>query len=364
MIIQVEMCIYDILCLFLFVLFCFQYKTRIKDAKAFYWGVAAILFVMCFKSSNTGEGLGDLQGYVNLYLGKASMYDSDDVEPGLKFLCLCLHFLPISEFIFITFTTLLIMCPIFWGIKNYSQNKTYSLMLLFALQGVWLVVYIAMRQALAQAFILSAIFVFFNRDKIKKWKIYTIALMIVSSFFHSTPYIIIPLALGAFFIPENKKYLYIALIVSLLLSSTVYIFLADTFLSYFGNISQISRVTSYIEDETYGMDSGYNILNYAPLTILALAMVYYNNISQKNVYFLKAFVMGVVIYNLLGNIPLVNRAVCFLFVLGLVGAVPKIKGNRQFAAMAILILYFIWRNYVHFAEGTHSAYLPYHFIWE
>lgn len=358
------MCIYDILSLFLFFLFCFQYRTKVKDVKVFYWGVAAILFVMCFKSPKTGDGLGDLQEYVNLYLGKASMYASEEVEPGLSWLCSCIHILPTSEFLFIIITTLVIMLPVFWGIKQYSQNKTYSLMLLFALQGVWLVVFIAMRQALAQSFILWAVMVFLNRDNIKRWKLYSICIIVCSTFFHSTPYIIVPLAIAAYFVPEKKKYLYIALVVSLLLSSTVYHILASNFLSYFGGIGQIDRITHYIEEETYGMDSGFNILNYAPLTLLATLMIYYHDFSQRNAYFIKAFVIGVVIYNLLGNIPLVNRAVCFFFVLGAIGAVPKVKNVNQFVIMAALIVYFIWRNYIHYAAAPHSAYLPYHFIWE
>ena len=69
------MCIYDLLSLFLFLLFVFNYRKDFRNenySRAFYAGVAAILFVMCFKSPNTGEGLGDLQEYVNLYLGQGS----------------------------------------------------------------------------------------------------------------------------------------------------------------------------------------------------------------------------------------------------------------------------------------------------
>lgn len=91
---------------------------------------------------------------------------------------------------------------------------------------------------------------------------------------------------------------------------------------------------------------------------------HYHDFSRRNSYFIKSFVMGVVIYNLLGNIPLVNRAVCFFFVLGAIGAVPKVKNINHFVIMTVMIAYFIWRNYIHYAAASHSAYLPYHFIWE
>lgn len=356
------LCIYDILSLFIFILFCVQYKANIS--RFFYIGVFALLFVMCFKAPTTGEGLGDLQEYVNLYLGKNSMYDSEDVEPGLSWVCRLLHIFPKSEFLFISVTALIIMYPILYGISKYSQNKLYSLMLLLTLTGVWLVVYIAMRQALAQAFLLTAILIYFNRENITRWKIYISLLIVLSTFFHSTPYILIPLIIAAFFIPEKKKWLYIAMVVSLLLSSAVSQLLANTFFKYFGNYGEIDRITNYIGEETYGMDTGFNLLNYGPLTLLASTMVYYIDITHKNAFFVKAFVLGIVLYNLLGNIPLVNRAVCFFFILGAIGAVPKINTQKKFLVMSVMILYFIWRNNVHYMAAPHSAFLPYHFIWE
>lgn len=357
------LCIYDVLSLFIFILFCIQYK-KYNINRFFYYGVLALLFVMCFKSPATGEGLGDLQEYVNLYLGKSSMYNSDEVEPGLSWICKLLHIFPLSEFLFISVTSLIIMSPILYGITKYSQNKLYSLMLLLTLTGVWLVLYIAMRQALAQTFILTAIFVYLNRDNIKKWKIYIGSLILLSMFFHSTPYILIPLTIVAFFLPQKKKWFYMALVISLLLSSVVSQLLANMFLNYFGNVGEVDRITHYISDETYGMDSGFNLLNFAPLTILASLMVYYIEITPKNAFFVKAFVLGIVLYNLLGNIPLVNRAVCFFFILGAIGSVPKINTQRKFLVMSVLILYFIWRNNIHYMADSHSAYLPYHFIWE
>ena len=357
------LCIYDVLSLFIFILFCIQYK-KYNINRYFYWGTFALLFVMCFRAPTTGEGLGDLQEYVNLYIGKNSMYDSEDVEPGLSWICKFLHIFPMSEFLFISVTSLIIMSPILYGIAKYSQNKLYSLMLLLSLTGVWLVVYIAMRQALAQTFILTAIFVYLNRDNIAKWKIYIGFLILLSTFFHSTPYILIPLTIVAFFLPQKKKWLYLAMIISLLLSSIVSKLLANTFLNYFGNVGVIARITHYIADETYGMDSGFNLLNFAPLTILASLMVYYIDITPKNAIFVKTFVLGIVLYNLLGNIPLVNRAVCFFFILGAIGSVPKINTPKKFLSMSVLILYFIWRNNVHYMAESHSAFLPYHFIWE
>jgi hypothetical protein len=361
------LCIYDSLTLFLFALFCIEYRNRCSKTicnKIYYCGVFALMLIMCFKAPTTGEGMGDLQEYVNLYLGDVSMYDSDEVEPGLKWICNILHFLPESEFLFIAVTSLIIMLPILIGIKQYSESRSYSLMMLLTMQGVWLVVFIAIRQALAQAFVMSALLIYMNRERYKFWKYIVCAFLIASTFFHSIPFIIIPLCISTIFIPNKKIYLYIALIVSLLLSSTVYNLLADTFLSYFGGISEISRITRYIEDETYGMNTGFNVLNYAPMTLLACVIVYYSDTKSSKVYFLKAFILGVVLYNLLGNIPLVNRAVCFFFILGAIGAVPKIKNDKQFGMMAVMILYFIWRNYVHYAEQPHSVYLPYHFIWE
>ena len=151
---------------------------------------------------------------------------------------------------------------------------------------------------------------------------------------------------------------------SLLLSSFLSQLLANTFLAYFGDVGSIDRITHYIADETYGMDSGFNLLNYAPLTIIAFIMVFYIDVTPKNSFFVKAFVLGIVLYNLLGNIPLVNRAVCFFFILGAIGAVPKINTQKRFLVMSALILYFLWRNNIHYMAEPHSAFLPYHFIWE
>lgn len=361
------MCIYDLLSLFLFLLFVFNYRKDFRNgnySRAFYAGVAAILFVMCFKSPNTGEGLGDLQEYVNLYLGKQSMYDSEDVEPGLKWLCNFLNIFPTSEFLYISVTSLIIMSPIIIGIKLHSNNKLYSLLLLFVYQGVWLVVYIAMRQALAQFFLTSAVLVFINRDRVKYWKLITVGLLVASTYCHSTPYILIPLTVLSFFLPSNKKYLYAALILSLCLSDVMFTFLAHSFLQYFGGFTEVDRISVYIENESYGLDMGFNLLNFLPITILTGLMLKYADMSSKNAVFVKALILGVVLYNLLGNIPLVNRAVCFLFILGIIGAVPVIKSRNQFIYLSILAFFFLWRNHVHYLSAPHSAFLPYHFIWE
>ena len=320
---------------------------------------------MCFKSPKTGNGLGDLIHYVNLYLGKASMFDSDEVEPGIKVICQVLNIFPESEFIFISITTLMIMLPILWGINKYSSNKLYSLVLIFILQGVWLVVYLAMRQAFAQSMLLSALFVFLNKEQIKHWKLYFISLIIISTFFHSTPYIIIPIAIAIYYIPDKKRIMYTALVLSLLLSSYTSIAIANTFVSYLGGFEQIGRITHYIKDDVFGGTTNqFNLLNFAPLTLLAILLLQYNDFKKQNTYFIKSLVTGVVLYNILGQIPLVNRAVCFFFVVGLIGAVPQITNKKQFYLMSVISLYFIWRSYVHYAASPHSAFLPYYFIWE
>lgn len=361
------MCIYDFLAFTFFFLMVCNYWQKNVYMKT-YWKISVILllFVMCFKSPDTGKGMGDLIHYVNLYMGKSSMYLSDEVEPGLGYINqILLAIFPKHSFFFICITSLLIICPVLWGINKYSQNKQASLIMMLVLPGIWLVLFITVRQALAQAFILWALYYFLcdaPRGKLQLLKI--ILLLLAAIFTHSTPYIIIPLLVIIYYLPDsNKKYYYIALIVSLFLSGIFSTYLGDVFFANFSGIEELNRINRYIENETYGLNE-YGFLNFAPLTLLCLYSLYYAKENPPNWFFIKSFVLGVVLYNLLGNIPLINRAVCFFLVLGIVGAFPKMKDIKSFVIIALFSAYFIWRSWIHYVQSPHSAFLPYYFIWE
>lgn len=333
----------------------------INQRKKYFFPFALVLlfFLMAFKDTTVGP---DTPHYVNFYLGLPSMYGSvdypNDIEPGLGWLCRFLWIFPKSELLFIFTTTLFTMLPVFYGIHKYSKNKIVSVLLIMLIEGIWLVQMITLRQALAQSFILIGLFCFL--DKGKWWFYKTGIALFLSFFFHSSPFLIVPLMIIAILVPIRKKsVLYIALIVSLIFSGIFANSLSNLFLSMTSQFGGLERVNNYIENDIYG-ETGYSFLNYAPMTLFVMSLVYYNNPNDQNWLFVKAFALGIIAYNILGSIPLVNRAIAFLLLVGVTGGLPSVKKGK--AVMICFLLYMIWRSYVHYEVGT--PFQPYKFIFE
>lgn len=353
------MCIYFVWEVILFLLYAINQRYRDNNKTIFLIAAGLLFFIMAFKDSSVSP---DTPEYVNFYLNKESMYGSvtepNGIEPGLGWICRILWILPKEAFLFIFITTLLTMIPIFKGIAKYSDNKIASVLLIMTISGIWLVQMVTLRQALAQASLLLAFYWFIEKDK--GWKLKTLISVIISFFFHSTPILLIPLTLVAVFSPvTNKRYIYIALIASLLIAGTLSNMLSQVFNSFFGGFESLDRVTTYIKNDTYG-ETGYSFFNYAPMTFFAGFLAYCCDVDSKKWIFVKMFVLGIVVYNVLGNIPLVDRSIAFLLVVGVIGGLPS---RKQYTwIMTLFLLYLIQRTYVHYEIGT--PFQPYKFIFE
>lgn len=353
------MCIYFVWEVILFLLYAVNLKNKDDNKNLFIISAVFLTFLMAFKDSSVSP---DTPEYVNFYLNKFSIYGSvaqpNDIEPGLGWICKILWILPKWDFIFIFTTTLLTMIPVFRGISAYSENKIASVLLIMIVPGIWLVQMITLRQALAQAFLLMALYWFLERKE--KWWIKTLISIVISFFFHSSPFLIIPLSLLAIFLPvRDKRYVYVALVLSLLIAGTFSNMLGQLFNSYFGAFQGLDRVTTYIENDTYG-ETGFSFFNYAPMTFFAGFLTYCCDVNSKKWIFVKLFVLGIIVYNILGNIPLVDRSIAFLLVAGIIGGLPSRK--QCTLCMALFLLYLIQRTYVHYEAGT--PFQPYKFIFE
>lgn len=361
------MFIYDYLIIILLLLYCLEiisgkYKRNLN--KRLYLTACYVMALFVLFADYTKAY--DMSDYLMTYHNNpSSMYGTPDdpnppSEPGFGWLCKLLWLFPIYDIMLIFACKIISFLPILYGIYNHSSFKIGSLIFLITLPGVWLVQIITQRQALSFSFILMALFVLVNRKKHKWWPIWFIILCSLSITFHSTPLLVIPIILVLYYVPINKKTMYVLLIMSCVLSRIFYNYFSQYFLLFFAASEGLERMTRYIEDQdAHGVgsvDMLYNIF----YTLFALFLVYYNDGKNKmHEICLKSMVLGWSIFLLIKPLPNSDRATSFLFCLGAIGALPK----HTKRCMLILLFFLLALSLQKHMSFSKQDYWPQGLIW-
>ena len=362
------MCIFDYLAILLLLLYCIEATGTKRNRKygngLYFLACFLMMFVVLFVDYTKAYDMSDyLMTYHNM---SSSMYGTPDNpnpenEPGFGWLCKVLWIIPESDFTLIFTCKMLTFVPIFYGIYKFSSFKIGSLLLLMTMPGVWLVEIITQRQALSIALIMIAFYIFIYRERYKYWVLWALLLGGLSIFFHSTPLLVIPISLLLYYVPLNKKFLFVILIAALAFSKMFYDIFSQYFLLAFASSEDFERMTRYVEDQDSLGIGKVNMLYNVFYTLFGIFVVYYNNYKDKvHEICFKAMILGWSIYLLIGPLPNSDRATCYFFCLGSIGALPQ-KGWRS----AFLLFFFLSA----FTLQKHIGYIrqdfwPYTFIWE
>lgn len=366
------MCVYFVVEVILF--FLFIHRISHKSEKFFY--VSAVLLLMLTGFHNgMNEGDLDYQDYLNLFLGNWSKYgdlDSNwgyELEPVFAYFVYFLRFFGKSDYIYIIGTSLCFGIPFLYMVKKYSVNPPLSILLLLIIvhTNVFITFLAGHRQMLATSFLILAFLIYFEKDFKYKWYLFFI-FIILSLFSHSSSYLVVPMAIGIYFLKiSSKRTVYILLIVSLFAGLFLISFfdnLVHVLMSSLSAFDVLDRTTYYTTQNIYE-NADATIVSLGPLTILAFICVYFSSQEEFSSFTFKSFYVAAILKNFLGFLPLINRGLLFLFLISVACAIPKMLDTNKKCKWAIccIVLANLFLAYRAYSKPDYIL-LPFHFIFE
>ena len=352
-------------------LFMCRYTQHSKKA-IFTIGSLLIFFLMISHDGIFNMQL-DYTNYMNLFLGKNSMYGNLDVKDGydleLPFFYFdeFLRLFPREPFTYILAIGITFCLPFFIIVWKESKNPPLSFFLLLVLNNtsIWLFFFSVHRQMFATTFFLWA-FILFRYTNFKKKKYFIAILLILGLLSHSSSYFVVPLAIGVFFIKTPpKKYLYLGVFISLICGLFAKKIIGEQMifmLGQLGDVEEISRSTSYMLEGTFdGMES-HEFTALPPMALLICLFIHTYSKEDLERYCVKCWILAFILFLSLTSVPLINRAVLYFFLMGIAGGMPvamnKLRIKQQYFAFMLFFLYIAFRAY----SRPEYLLLPYNFI--
>lgn len=339
------MAIYVFVDIILFILF-LQYREK-NTNKLFFFAAFSLFFLI---TMHDGHMTNDYEHYQNFFTGRGpSIYgtidNSPDIEKGYIIFVKFLRLWDDSELYYRLSIGLVVCVPWLYLVHRHSACPILSILLLMVInQGANLQTFFcAHRQMLAISSMLVAYSIF--ERKVKFWYVWDILLCAFACYTHSTSLFIIPLFLILLLIPITNKISYLIItIVSLVLHfvidfNKVFIILGNSLVTTL----ESNRASAYLENDYSDVSVG--IWPFLLLSFLFLIFLYFQRKEMVNTIYLKCFLAAVVLKNILGYIPLVNRFIIFFLLIAWAGSIPTLpqkKWSLPYMAISfVLILFFV-----------------------
>ena len=298
------------------------YKSRQKSNLTI--SIAVAFVFVAFRAPVVGA---DTWNYVRYLTGERYFYNDDPRE--LEFLFIwyrtIVNDITDSRLVVMLINTIVSFTPVLYLIKKYSLNASLSLLLFFYL-GCTNLYFVGLRQILGFSFILWALlYIQYTSDnKEKKMKIlYTMGILLfaitIAYNFHTSNIIYGVIIICAIFIPLKSKFValmiiggsaVIGLVLSLfdVLSFFNYLYLAD--------LESTERLSGYLLNED--MKDVVPLFLLFRLTFLSSFTIICIDEKKVNHLFTKLFVFGVVVFNLLYSVPMIDRFLPIFLLFGCV----------------------------------------------
>lgn len=256
------------------------------------------------------------------------------------------------NFYFFVSSFVAIGCVIFF-IKKNSPKPIVSLLLFVIITEFYFMYFSAMRQILSMGFILVSLH-YYNQGyslKENKVKMYITSLLFfcLAVSFHTTSAYCLPVVLLVSNIDISKKVAYILLIGSFFVGLFNVIeyraIIALVFDLLDGGGSIVDRYDSYAEGMDWEVTTYRRIANMLPLTLVCMALYYFSDKENRRSLFLKLFMIGIVMSNVLISYPIGGRLVMYLTILVII-AFPLIlyKKKKAYVFISIVtIVYFLYK---------------------
>ena len=367
------MCIYLIIDIILYLLFIGSYK---KDINYVFVICCMLIFFVMVGHNGIFYGMNDYTPYMNLFLGKNSMYGDLDVKDGYTlelpfyYFNKILRIFPRLSIVYMWGIAITFCVPLFMIIKKESVNPAFSFLLLMLVKrtGVFFYFMTIHRQMLATTFFLWAYYIF-EHTNIKYKKYYVLILLLLGLFSHSSSYFVLIIVLIVYFIklPLSKKTLYTIVLSSLCIGLFIQNTIINNLTILFGmlnNNEEVYRSTHYLVSGDFNDAQSNSLFALLPMAFLVCAFIHSYTEEELNKKSVKCWLVAFIIYLNLATLFLIDRALLLFFLIGLAGAIPQYiyqyKIKRIFIFIMPIYLYLAYRAYSNPDYGL----LPYNFIWE
>lgn len=320
----------------------------------------------------------DTWNYVRYLTGERNFYNYDvrDLEPGFVIYRETLVLLRCNRFMVMVINTFMSCFPLYLLIKRYSNNPPLSLAMLSVLNFYFLY-FCGLRQILAISILIMAMLYVID-NKRYKWIVYLGSSYLAWNF-HTSAAIYAVIFIIAYYIVVNR----IVLIAVVIVSASVGIVLQsfnvfDAFNVFLNlNVGATERLEGYMMNEENVNEVNSIFLTLRP-TIIAILVLVLIDKEKINHWFVKLYIIGLSLANLLVSIPMVNRLTCAFVIFGAI-AFSWIFGNKYLLSdkyrkfvnymMVVFFLYFgqslikiNLNSTIDFSSDGRMH--PYYFIWE
>lgn len=353
-----------------------------KNNKSVVTKLSILIFAIILLANNGNFVWNDYPEYLKLYLGhQGSVYGDLDVKDGYDlekpyayFIYIVRFLLPRMPYSYILCYGLMWILPIAFLLKKGSNNIPLSLFLVCSILNCSQLLFIitAQRQMIANVSIMWAFYIFqFTDYKRKKKVIFIAALLILAILSHSSSYFVVPILIIAFFVKMPGKKILIALMaLSFVAAPYIQNLLRPLFygiMYILGSGDEIARSTDYFINEIYAPSNSSMYASLLPLTLIGITLVYFYSKEEMLKYGPKLMIISIITFNLFNSIPLLNRGLMILFILGAILGIPKVIGKKQkfhivFGLIGLLLIATTINGYI--KGGDKNRLFPYPYIWE
>ena len=369
--------IYIVCSIFIFLLFCLQYRNGCRNKEKFFY-LGAFVFFSLFALRSPYVG-GDTLAYCDFYMGHPSMYgylnQPPEIEYGFHYLCKILSPIFHSEFAFIFISSLISIVPFLLLVKKYSIYSNLSILYILCSNFLIMVINLEtnIRQNIATGYIMMALLLILEKPIVKR-KLYVILLFIVLALLtHNTSFITIPLLLLLYFIPFNKW----GSIIFILASFVIDLFFVDyvtqalfALQSYVMPVDQLSQMASYLDttrDTGVTGIAGVFMVSF-PIVYWSIINVWYADKTELNNIFIKCLVVGTGVCVMCHSFGMSYRMLYCFQLLGYCYIPKAMQTNKKFFMLnTFALLYLLYRSIVFISNvsvDSSSHIIPYTFIFE
>lgn len=339
---------------FIYLLILLPYK--LDRLKAFFIFLL-LLIISGFRAQTEGV---DLPNYLYSFQNYDLYENNTSIEPGYKFFNSVIGSYFKSDFLYILFTSMLVIVPLYYFLIKESRNISLSLFL-WVILAYYTESFNIIRQSISISFLLCA---FYNFEA--KNRKYGALFSILAFSFHYSSIFTLPIYLLCKKISIKPGFTLIAITSSIVIGLSGILKLniielnLSPILSYIGQY-EMKAYRFFNDPNMYDRGLLGFIFIYIPSSIYTIIVAYFD---KRNSVYLKMLIVATFSQNLLYYIGVIDRIVLYTLVLQIVVFVNLYEENRKKLAipMGVFVFYYFMLVLYRYTNHNLSGVYPYEFI--
>lgn len=350
--------------------------------------ISCLVWAMIFGLRGHDVG-NDTPGYAGFFELTNSSYGDgygtyeapgNSIEWGFVAFCRFLAlFSDSATFLFVVHATFLFI--VIYLLYKDNRNSVMSLLWLMIFGSTLSMLMVALRQSISTAFVLLSYILFDNVMQRCETKreifherqfIYAMICFVFAMTIHRTSIIFFPIMAMLYFIRVKKRFVYVALSITFIISVIFTNLLSEIFDTFMLLIGGVENEHVNLLADRYGDDAereGASIISKVAFIAPIYLMTYFADDEKLGSLNYKCLIFGTILFLLFSSSTVITRIILVFMVLGYSIIIPsEINDNkRMYFLYLIFTVYYLWRAFVHLAVdlGTmDNTYILYRFVWE